>query len=215
MAYRVTIARGQRLTAEVTLNSSEQTRVFIDLFRVPADEDDPLRPVFSSDSVPGDFAVEPWRGGEYVLRLQPELLRGGTYGVTLTVEAQLAFPVEGYGMRGVQSIFGVERDGGRRSHAGVDIFARRGTPVLAAAAGRVNRVGITNLGGKVVVGEGPRSQREHLLRAPRQSVRAQRETKSTSATPWGSSAIPATRAPRHPTFTSGFTAEAPWIPSPS
>jgi len=150
MAYRVTIGRGQRLTAEITLNSEERTRVFLDLFRVPANEDDPLRPVISSDSVPGEFVIEPWRGGEYVLRLQPELLRGGTYGVTLRLEAQLAFPVEGYSMRGVQSIFGVDRDGGRRSHAGVDIFARRGTPVLATSAGRVNRVGITNLGGKVV-----------------------------------------------------------------
>lgn len=150
MAYRITIGRGQRLTAKVTLNSSEQTRVFIDLFRVPDNEDDPLRPEFSSDSVPGEFVIEPWRGGDYVLRLQPELLRGGTYAVTLKLEAQLAFPVEGYGMRGVQSIFGVERDGGRRSHAGLDIFARRGTPVLAASAGRVNRVGLTNLGGKVV-----------------------------------------------------------------
>jgi peptidoglycan LD-endopeptidase LytH len=32
----------------------------------------------------------------------------------------------------------------------VDIFAPRGTPVLAAAPGRAYRVGITNLGGKVV-----------------------------------------------------------------
>lgn len=150
MAYRVSIGRGQRLTAEITLNSDEQTRVFLDLFRVPANEADPLRPVISSDSVPGEFVIEPWRGGEYVLRLQPELLRGGTYGVTLRLEAQLAFPVEGYSMRGVQSIFGADRDGGRRSHAGVDIFARRGTPVLATSAGRVNRVEITNLGGKVV-----------------------------------------------------------------
>lgn len=150
MAYRVTISRGQRLTAEVTLNSSEQTRLFVDLFRVPANEDDPLRPVFSSDSVPGEFVVEPWRGGEYVLRLQPELLRGGTYAVTLKLEAQLAFPLEGYGIRAVQSSFGVARDGGQRSHHGVDIFARRGTPVLAVSAGRVNRVEITSLGGKVV-----------------------------------------------------------------
>jgi len=150
MAYRVTIGRGQRLTAEITLNSNEQTRVFIDLFRVPSNEDDPLRPVISTDSVPGEFVIEPRRGGDYVLRLQPELLRGGTYGVKLRLEAQLAFPVEGYSMRGVQSIFGADRDAGRRSHAGVDIFARRGTPVLATSAGRVNRVGITNLGGKVV-----------------------------------------------------------------
>jgi murein DD-endopeptidase MepM/ murein hydrolase activator NlpD len=150
MAYRVTIGRGQRLTAEITLNSDEQTSVFVDVFRVPSNEDDPLRPVISSDSMPSDLVVEPWRGGEYVLRLQPELLRGGTYGVTLRLEAQLAFPVEGYSMRGVQSIFGAERDGGRRSHAGIDIFARRGTPVLATSAGRVNRVESTRLGGKVV-----------------------------------------------------------------
>ena len=150
MAYRVTIARGQKLTAHVTLNSSEPTRLFVDLFRLPEDEDDPLRPVISSDSLPGDFVIEPWRGGEYVLRIQPELLRGGTYGVTLRLDAQLAFPVEGYDMRGVQSIFGVDREGGRRTHAGIDIFARRGTPVLAVSAGRVNRVAITGLGGKVV-----------------------------------------------------------------
>jgi hypothetical protein len=53
-------------------------------------------------------------------------------------------------MRAIQSVFGVERDGGARSHDGVDIFARRGTPVLAAAPGRAYRIGITNLGGKVV-----------------------------------------------------------------
>jgi hypothetical protein len=44
----------------------------------------------------------------------------------------------------------VDRDGGRRTHDGVDIFASRGTAVLAASAGRVNRVDITNRGGKVV-----------------------------------------------------------------
>ena len=61
MAYRVTIARGQKLTAHVTLNSSEPTRLFVDLFRLPEDEDDPLRPVISSDSLPCDFVIEPWR----------------------------------------------------------------------------------------------------------------------------------------------------------
>lgn len=150
MAYRITVARGQRLRGQVTLVSNDDTKVFVDLFRVPASAGDPLRPVYSSDSVPGEFAHEPWRGGDYILRLQPELLRGGQYRVTLRLEAQLAFPLDGYEMRAVQSLFGVDRDGGRRSHDGVDIFARRGTPVLAASAGLVNRVNITNLGGKVV-----------------------------------------------------------------
>ncbi len=150
VAYRVSIARGQRLTAEVTLTSDDATRVFVDLFRVATSEDAPPRPVFSSDSAPGHFAHEPWRAGEFILRLQPELLRGGRYRVTLRLEAQLAFPVAGHGMRSIQSGFGANRDAGRRTHDGVDIFARRGTPVLAASAGRVNRVNVTRLGGKVV-----------------------------------------------------------------
>lgn len=150
MAYRVTVPHGQKLTADVALETDEETKVFVDLFRVPASEADPLRPVYSFDSVPGRFEHEPWRGGDFVLRLQPELLRGGNYRVTLRLEPQLAFPVAGYDMRAVQSLFGASRDAGRRSHHGVDIFARRGTPVLATSAGLANRVAVTNLGGKVV-----------------------------------------------------------------
>ncbi|MGE0161042.1 MAG: peptidoglycan DD-metalloendopeptidase family protein [Gemmatimonadales bacterium] len=150
MAYKISVPRGKRLTAEVTLDSEDSTRVFVDLFRVPTDADDPPRPIISTDSVPGTFEHEPWREGDFILRLQPELLRGGQYHVVLRLEAQLAFPVSGRSMPAVQSVFGAERDGGARSHEGVDIFAPRGTPVLAAAAGEAYRIGITNLGGKVV-----------------------------------------------------------------
>ena len=151
VAYRVHIPRGRKLTFGIHLDTEERTRLFVDLFRVPGDEDDPLRPVFSSDSVGGIFEHEdPWRAGDYILRLQPELLRGGTYRVILTQEAQFAFPVEGRSMGSILSFFGAPRDGGRRQHRGVDIFASRGTPVLAATAGTTYRVGETNLGGKVV-----------------------------------------------------------------
>jgi murein DD-endopeptidase MepM/ murein hydrolase activator NlpD len=150
VAYRVTVPRGRRLTADVALDTEDGTRVFVDLFRVAGDEGDPPRPVISTDAVPGNFVYEPWREGEFILRLQPELLRGGQYRVTLRLEAQLAFPVDGRNMPAIQSIFGAERDGGARSHDGVDIFAPRGTPVIAAAAGFAYRVGITGLGGKVV-----------------------------------------------------------------
>lgn len=150
MGYLVSVPRGRRLTAEVTLDTEDGTRVFVDLFRVPADDEDPVRPLISTDSLPGTFVHEPWRGGEFLLRLQPELLRGGQYTVTLRLEAQLAFPVEGHGVRAVQSRFGAARDGGRRSHHGVDIFAPRGTAVLASAEGVVNRVQNTSIGGKVV-----------------------------------------------------------------
>ncbi|MGD8322498.1 MAG: M23 family metallopeptidase [Gemmatimonadota bacterium] len=150
VAYRLHVGRGQRLTGEVTLSSGEGARVFVDLFRMPEDSTDALRPVLSMDSVPGTFRYEPWRGGDYILRVQPELLRGGRYRVTLHLEAQLAFPVQGKNDRAILSYWGQPRDGGRRRHEGVDIFARRGTPVLAPADGVVRRIQVTRLGGKVV-----------------------------------------------------------------
>ena len=150
MAYRLRIGRGQRLRGEVSLGTDGNARVFVDLFRVPEEAADPLRPVLSVDTVPGEFRFEPWREGEYILRVQPELLRGGHYRVVLRLEAQLAFPVDGQGEDAIHSGFGSARDGGRRRHDGVDIFAPRGTPVLAAADGAVSRVQVTDLGGKVV-----------------------------------------------------------------
>ena len=150
VAYRVRVGRGQRLTARVTLDGDPDTRLFVDLFRVPEDERNPLRPVLSTDSLWTPLVHEPWRGGEYVLRIQPELLRGGRWDVTLRLEAQLAFPVADHDVWAIQSRFGAPREGGRRSHHGVDIFAPRGTPVVATSDGTVRRVEVTRLGGKVV-----------------------------------------------------------------
>jgi murein DD-endopeptidase MepM/ murein hydrolase activator NlpD len=52
--------------------------------------------------------------------------------------------------RAVQSGFGAGRDSGRRRHEGIDIFAPRGTPVVAAVDGWVTRQTTNRLGGNVV-----------------------------------------------------------------
>ena len=150
VGYRITLDRGRVLRARVEVDGGDSLRLFLDLFRVPSETDAPLRPVLSADTVAGALTYEPYRGGEYILRLQPELLRGGRYRLVLTLDASLAFPVEGVDDRAVHSSFGADRDGGRRRHNGVDIFAPRGTPALAAAEGVVTRVNTTRLGGNVV-----------------------------------------------------------------
>jgi peptidoglycan LD-endopeptidase LytH len=72
------------------------------------------------------------------------------YAITQRVEASLEFPVRGMDRRAVGSSFGAARDSGRRSHEGVDIFAPRRTPVVAAVDGWVTRQTTNRLGGKVV-----------------------------------------------------------------
>jgi peptidoglycan LD-endopeptidase LytH len=61
----------------------------------------------------------------------------------------LQVPVAGVARPSLRSSFGEPRSG-HRSHHGIDIFARRGTPVVAACAGEVVRIGQDRLGGNVV-----------------------------------------------------------------
>jgi murein DD-endopeptidase MepM/ murein hydrolase activator NlpD len=62
----------------------------------------------------------------------------------------LRVPVVGVARPSLRSSFGEPRSGHRR-HQGIDIFARRGTPVVAAAEGMVVRIGTTDrLGGNTV-----------------------------------------------------------------
>ena len=62
---------------------------------------------------------------------------------------EVVVPVEGVAPRALSSSFGEPRSEGRH-HQGIDIFARRGTPVVAAVEGEVTRVGQDRLGGNVV-----------------------------------------------------------------
>lgn len=160
--YRISLERGELLTVEVDLEQTagaDSTELFVDIFRVPADTADPFRPVQSTDTISLEiddrdrvarFAYDAFRDGEFVVRIQPELLRGGRYRVHLGVGPTLAFPVDGRDEGAIQSFFGAARDAGRRSHHGVDIFAPRGTPVIAATDGTVRRANETPIGGKVV-----------------------------------------------------------------
>ena len=147
LGYELTLKRGQRLDVEITVVTDTPGRVFIDLFRREKNAA-PALPVASAVDNQNTLSYEARRSGAYVLRVQPELLRGGHLTTRSIAAASLFFPVRG--ASGIQSVFGDRRDGGRRRHEGVDIFADAGTPVLAAGAGVVVSVGENTLGGRVV-----------------------------------------------------------------
>jgi murein DD-endopeptidase MepM/ murein hydrolase activator NlpD len=163
VAYRMDLRRGRRLSVTVTFDSTQPGALFVDLFRVSTT--DPPRRVASLDSISSTLSYDVERDGEYILRIQPEVLRGGRFTLIERTLASLMFPVSGLSARAIQSGFGSTRDAGARAHEGVDIFAPRGTPVLAVSSG-IARPSTNALGGNVVWlrGEDETSYYAHLDR---------------------------------------------------
>jgi len=144
------LRQGERLRVAVARDARWEGQLFVDLFAAPEDTGAVPRRLASADTTPEGLTWTVRADGRYLLRLQPELLRGGRCTVTVRTEPSFAFPVRGRDSRAVGSPFGAPRDGGVREHHGIDIFAPRGTPVVAAAEGTVRRVETTGIGGKVV-----------------------------------------------------------------
>jgi murein DD-endopeptidase MepM/ murein hydrolase activator NlpD len=150
VSYRFDVIRGQRIEVDVDVQGIETGRLFIDLFRVRGVSSEEWVRVASADTEENRLEFEPRRDAQYVVRLQSELLRGGQCRVTIRNVAALEFPVVGYDNTAIGSGFGALRDGGRRRHHGVDIFAPRHTPVVAASRAYVVYVGDDPTGGRVI-----------------------------------------------------------------
>jgi murein DD-endopeptidase MepM/ murein hydrolase activator NlpD len=97
-----------------------------------------------------------WSWGQPFM-LKPRTLRELS---RLPPPATLAMPVEGVEAARVDDGFGAPR-GRDRTHAGLDIFAERGTPVLSATRGVVSSISETGLGGKQVWVLGPARERHY------------------------------------------------------
>lgn len=149
--YLVQVRRGQQLTARFTLRGERAARLFADLYEVPEAGSAAFDHLASADSGEAELEYEIRRDGAVILVLQPELLSGGRYELDVSLEPTLDFPVSGHDPGAIRSRFGADRDAGRRRHEGVDIFAPRGTLVIAAAGGLATWVGTNELGGNVVM----------------------------------------------------------------
>lgn len=96
-----------------------------------------------------DLAVlderDAWRRtGRSISRRLGEELRPGS------VLADLMIPVEGVRGRDLRDSFGAPRDAGKRKHKGIDIFAPKGTKVVAVSPGVITYIGEQRLGGKCI-----------------------------------------------------------------
>ncbi|WP_276480629.1 peptidoglycan DD-metalloendopeptidase family protein [Paraflavitalea pollutisoli] len=146
--YRFTARRGDKVAIKLQRKPTQGFALFLDLWQPDANAQP--RHLASADSTGADLIYSINKDGDYLLRLQPELLAGGEYTLEIRTGPSLDFPVAVSGRPRISSFWGDARDGGARSHEGVDIFSPRRTPLLAAAPGVITSVSLNKLGGKVI-----------------------------------------------------------------
>lgn len=137
--------RGEKLMFRVETNPDTAFALYVELWRINAGGQPSF--VQAADTSQQTFEQEVDGDETYLLRLQPELLKSGDYTLSISVGPTLAFPVRG---GRVGSVWGDARDGGARKHEGIDIFAPRRTPAIAAADGVVTSVREGGIGGKTI-----------------------------------------------------------------
>ena len=140
--------RGDRLMVTVSLVPENISLFFVELWQYAENAEDAKFLASADSTMRISHDIE--KDGRYIVRLQPELLQGIQYDVTITTGPSLAFPVDASGNPKVISVWDDPRDGGVRSHEGVDIGAKFRTPAVAPADGYIRNVSVNRLGGNVV-----------------------------------------------------------------
>lgn len=154
MAFEFRAVRGHGITVRA------DDAVLLELFHRPdgltpgqqvsGTDDEDLVAVANRLPGQGPLYYEPREHGSYVLRVQAKPLDSVDIRLSVTAEALLEWPVEGTDPADIWSVFGDSRDGGRRVHHGLDIFAPRGTSIFAGSRSLVRRVGVRDRGGNIV-----------------------------------------------------------------
>ncbi|GEN74838.1 M23 family metallopeptidase [Chryseobacterium hagamense] len=145
VGYFLELKQGDLLVIE-TSGVAPQTKIFVDVFEAGTDTGKTKSEILEN----GKFTRFTETSGVHKVVIQPEIGYRNTFELKIYTQPSTAFPVAGKGNREVQSFWGASRDGGGRSHEGVDIFAPRGTPVVAVTDGVITRTGNQGLGGKQV-----------------------------------------------------------------
>jgi murein DD-endopeptidase MepM/ murein hydrolase activator NlpD len=138
--------QGERLTFTFNKKNKSNFVIYSDLFKANSIE---TSPVLSADTSALQFSFDIDETADYILRLQPELFRSGEYILSISIGPSLGFPVS-YTKANIGSLWGDGRDGGKRSHEGIDIFAPKHSLAIAASDGYITGVREGGLGGKTV-----------------------------------------------------------------
>ena len=148
-SYEIELQPGEVFNVEVETDSIKQL-VFIELFEKTSDSTNLFEKVKSSGFQKKNLSFEAIKKATYKLVIQPEIEAYTAFTFKMEKNPAYLFPVASGVNANVQSYWGDNRDGGARSHEGIDIFSKRGTPVVAATNGSIGYTGEKGLGGKQV-----------------------------------------------------------------
>ena len=146
VSYQIPIMKGEQLIVEIQKTDSIRN-IFVDIFSLQSHEKPIIEDFLATEK---QEVIRLYHPGTFQIIIQPELSDSLSYSVTFDKQPVYTFPVAGKDSKAIESFWGAPRDGGRRMHKGIDIFAKRGTPVVAAVNGRISSTGNRGLGGKQV-----------------------------------------------------------------
>ena len=146
LSFSLALKEGEGLVVSVQTDSI--TSSFISLYKY--DESKKMDLLLENKPNASSLSYIIKESGKYKLLLQPQLFANTEYTLLIRRRPTYYFPVSGKDNSAVQSFWGAPRAGGTRQHEGIDIFAAKGTPVVAATDGRVLSTRNQGLGGKQV-----------------------------------------------------------------
>ncbi len=148
-SYEIELQPGEILSFRAETDSVKEL-VFIELYQKKGDSVARFEKIETAEFQKKEFSFEPEEAGTYKMVIQPEIEANSPFLFKIQKRPAYIFPVLAGKNNSIQSYWGAVRAGGARSHEGIDIFAKRGTPVVAATDGRITYTGEKGLGGKQV-----------------------------------------------------------------
>ncbi|MHA7944546.1 peptidoglycan DD-metalloendopeptidase family protein [Formosa sp. 3Alg 14/1] len=149
LAYTLKLQQGERFKLESN-SAPDSLQLAIDIFPFENDSIVAEKPTASNTVESNNMSFDVSASNRYKLVVFSNRKHHKNFSLKLFTEPTMAFPVHGKNNSAVQSFWGASRGGGKRSHEGIDIFAKRGTPVVASTDGFVYNTGNRGLGGKQV-----------------------------------------------------------------
>ena len=144
VTFTVLAEQGRILDIRTQRESTAQGGLVIEIFDLETGD---VLPVASIGPSEDQLRWPVSNTSTYRVRVQSMPGTLGAFALALDERFALEFPVDTDAADPVRSFFGMPRDGGLRAHHGIDVFAPRHTPVIAAADGYVSRVGTSPRGG--------------------------------------------------------------------